>query len=75
MVPQKCYQIKIDNAQEWTYFYDEIEGFKYQEGFEYALEVVVEKTENPPADASSIRYKLIKIVSKKVSNLEINNLK
>lgn len=68
VMPQKCYYIKIDDAKEWTYFYDEIEGFQHEKGFEYILEVEQEKIENPPADGSSIRYKLIKIVSKKASH-------
>mgnify|MGYP003571502671 CR=1 FL=1 len=41
-----------------------IDGFTYEQGFEY--ELLVEKTifANPPADGGRFTYKLIKIVSK-----------
>ena len=49
---------------EWQYFYDEIEGFNYQPGFVYELNVKKETLENPPQDGSSFNYDLINIVSK-----------
>ncbi len=50
----------------WEYFYfvDSIEGFKYETGFIYALEVKKTEIENPPADGSSVRYELVRIISK-----------
>ena len=41
---------------------DGIIGFSYVEGNEYCLEVEKTHLVNPPADASNIRYRLIKIV-------------
>lgn len=52
-------------SEEWTYFYDEIEGFQYEEGYVYELKVRVEDVEDPPADGSSLRYILVEILSKK----------
>jgi hypothetical protein len=46
------------------YFYDSIEGFTYEPGFVYGLIVKKTEVQNPPADGSSIRYELVKIVSK-----------
>lgn len=53
-------------TENWEYFYyvDSIEGFNYEPGFVYALEIKKTKVENPPADGSSIRYELVRIVSK-----------
>ncbi len=48
------------------YFYDSIDGFTYEPGFVYGLEVKKTEVENPPADGSSIRYELVRIVSKEV---------
>ncbi|NER13664.1 DUF4377 domain-containing protein [Leptobacterium flavescens] len=67
-VEQMCYEIQeTENlGTDWSFFYDPIEGFDnlYEEGFIYRI--VVERTEvhNPPQDASSARYKLVRIISK-----------
>lgn len=61
----ECMQIKWTKDQpEWEYFYGQIEGFNFEKGYEYELIVREEKVENPPADASSVKYILVKEVSK-----------
>ncbi|MNC83485.1 hypothetical protein D3C75_1374700 [compost metagenome] len=45
-------------------FYQQIEGFTFEPGFRYQLEVRTEQLTDVPADASSVRYQLIKVVSK-----------
>jgi hypothetical protein len=62
--PQKCLLYKENLADKWTYFYDTIEGFEYEEGYTYEIEVAVTKIDNPPADGSSLQYVLVKIISK-----------
>ena len=42
---------------------DGLIGFSYVEGNEYCLEVEKAHLVNPPADASNIRYTLIRIIS------------
>lgn len=64
VAPQKCLFVKKDTDTNWTFFYNQIEGFNYEEGYEYVLEVKEEKVENVPADASSLKYMLVKEVSK-----------
>ncbi len=64
VAPQKCLLIKEEGDSSWTYFYDGIEGFSYEAGYEYVLQVREEAVENPPADGSSIRTILIKQISK-----------
>lgn len=64
VAPMKCLQIKEKATDTWQNFYSSIEGFTYEPGFEYELKVRTEKLENVPADGSSVRYVLVKEVSK-----------
>lgn len=64
VAPMKCLQVKENASDSWTNFYTNIEGFTYEPGYEYVLKVKTEKIENPPADGSSIRYTLVKQISK-----------
>ncbi|WP_276967958.1 DUF4377 domain-containing protein [Chryseobacterium sp.] len=62
----RCMQVKWSEDQKyWGYFYDHIEGFNYQEGYEYELVIKEEKVEDPQADASSVKITLVKELSKK----------
>ena len=76
--PMKCMLIQKGNeavAGEWQNFYTQIEGFDYRPGFIYKLLVKEEKIQNPPADASSIKYSLIKVIEKKADlKLNINDI-
>lgn len=60
--PQKCMLIKENPDSDWQMFYDKIEGFDYQEGIQYKIQVMITDVENPPADSSSLKYTLIKIL-------------
>lgn len=62
--PQSCMLVKENPDEEWTYFYDQIEGFEYEEGYTYELLVDIIPVENPAEDASSLRYELKNIISK-----------
>lgn len=64
VMPQKCYLIKQEGQQDWNFFYDSIEGFSYTPGYEYTIEVKVDTIANPAADRSSLKYTLIKELSK-----------
>jgi len=65
VVPRKCLQVKTDMHQDdWHYFYNQIEGFSYEEGYRYKLRVKVTKLKNPPADASQLHYQLLKVIDK-----------
>lgn len=63
VAPQTCYQYKEAADSDWLLFYDEIAGFEWQPGFTYELRVAVQTLENPPADASALRYELVEVVS------------
>jgi len=64
VAPQKCLLVRQDPGDEWSMYYDQIQGFEYEPGFQYELRITEEKVENPPADASSIRWTLQEVVSK-----------
>ena len=63
LAPQKCYLVKDDPNGEWEYFYDQIGGFQWEAGYNYELRVRITPVENPPADASSVTYELIELIS------------
>lgn len=62
--PQECLQVKQADSERFELFYDAIEGFDYQPGYEYRIEVSITPVANPPADASSRHYRLVKVISK-----------
>lgn len=47
----------------WNRLYNGIAGFNYVPGKIYNLSVKVEKINNPPADASSLKYTLLEVKS------------
>lgn len=62
--PQKCLRVRRENTQEWTNFFDPIEGFVHEDGVRYVLEVERQSVPNPPADGSSFRYRLIRVLER-----------
>jgi hypothetical protein len=57
--------VKEDNENYWAKMsLNEIEGFQYEAGYEYRLKALKKHLANPPADASDVTYKLLKILSK-----------
>lgn len=74
--PMKCLLVQKESElkeDKWTNFYDQIEGFSYVPGYIYQLKIAVEDKDPKtiPADASSKKYKLIKILSK-TADLKLN---
>jgi heat shock protein HslJ len=63
----ECYLVqqgsKID-SDDWEYFYEQIEGFVYEPGFVYKISVAKETIVNPPIDSPSVKYSLIRELSK-----------
>lgn len=41
-----------------------IEGFDYEEGYEYKLKVSISSRKNPPANGPTVQYNLIELISK-----------
>lgn len=67
IILQQCYLIQENDnigGDNWQLFYDLIEGFDYVSGYIYDLDVTINKVDDPPANASSLKYTLNKIISK-----------
>ena len=62
VAPMMCLQVAESEDGDYQLFYDTIEGFDYQEGTLYVIDVSITEVENPPADASSVQYTLVEIV-------------
>ena len=57
-----CLQVRAPGEDAWRRFYDPIEGFDWEEGVRYTLEVARRDVPDPPADASSYAWRLLRIV-------------
>ncbi len=74
VAPMQCMQVKRSADAGWEFFYDQIEGFTFEPGFEYELRVKEIVVENPPADGSSLRYELVAVVNKTAVSQPTDNL-
>lgn len=59
-----CLLVKGLHEVDYTYLYDTPDGFVYEWGYVYRIIVEEKVVANPPADGSSIRRTLRKVVSK-----------
>ena len=75
VVKGECLQVKEGKSKKWTVFHGSIEGFDYVPGYKYKLKVEKSKIKGKvPADASSYKYKLKKVVKKeKVFDVSLVN--
>ena len=63
VAPQKCMQVAYEEGGAPEFFYSSIEGFEYVEGTSYVIDVEITEDPNPPADASSLNYTLVEVIS------------
>lgn len=61
--PIACLQVKEKPAEPYSLFYAPIEGFKYEAGYAYKLEVIKTQRADPQAE-TAYRYYLVRVVSK-----------
>ena len=61
------------SAAKWENFYAPIEGFSFEEGYLKKIEVREEQLQNVPADASSIKYTLIKELERQLDYHSVLN--
>lgn len=66
---QRCLQIQRGETMQpdgWESFYSSIQGFEFEEGYQYQLVVREDSlpAEQVPADASSIQYTLVRVLNK-----------
>ncbi|RDI41532.1 DUF4377 domain-containing protein [Nocardia mexicana] len=62
VAPQTCLQVRRDPNAPWELFYDRIEGFDHQPGYRYHLQVEKRPVLDPPADASTVSWRLVRVV-------------
>lgn len=60
---QSCMLVKEDPGGEYTFFYDQIEGFDYQEGYEYELRIREEIIDSSTEGGQSVKWVLIEVVN------------
>ncbi len=66
---QWCLLVKSNQAQQ-QYFHGEIKGFKYEWGYRYTILAEKIRQLNAPADATTLDYRLIKVLHKeKISSI------
>lgn len=60
----KCMMVKNSPEKNWEYFYDEIEGFSHEQGFEYQLLIEIVDIPDGLVNASNFKYVLRRMISK-----------
>ncbi|WP_175910382.1 DUF4377 domain-containing protein [Burkholderia metallica] len=68
VAPMECLQVRSSPNEPWSLWYAGIEGFAYQPGYLYTLEVDEYRVAQPPADGSSIRWVLKRVVERRPAN-------
>ncbi|AOK55340.1 hypothetical protein WT15_08270 [Burkholderia stagnalis] len=64
VAPMECLQVRDHPDGAWSLWYAGIEGFDFKPGFRYELQIDEYKVAQPPADGSSIRWVLKRVVSR-----------
>lgn len=64
VAPMHCLQYRKVGDTAWLNHYSGIVGFDYQPDYRYVLEIKQTPVSNPPADASSLRWELVRIIEK-----------
>ena len=64
-VEQDCYLEYNEDSERWEFFYESIQGFDFELGFVYTLEVRLEDRGTEIQDVGRYAYHLITVVEKK----------
>lgn len=62
--PTECLLVRPTPTADWEYFTNTIDGFVWEPGFSYRIRVIIREIENPPADGSSLEYRLVQVLEK-----------
>lgn len=62
-IPTLSLLVRYPGETRWRHFSETIEGFSYELGCEYIIDVEVIPVKDPPMDASAEKYRLKEIVS------------
>ena len=58
-----CFLAQKEGSNEWTYFYDRIQGFDYKWGTDYEILVQIQDTGEGLADVTAPRYSLLEVIT------------
>lgn len=61
IIPMKCMQVR-EPGQNWGNFFEAIQGFTFKPDYSYKILVYLNKVQNPPADSSSLKYSLVRLL-------------
>jgi len=62
VAPQQCMEIATAEDGPYEFFYDSIDGYTHTEGKAAVIDVTIEDVHDAPADASSLRYTLARVI-------------
>jgi hypothetical protein len=63
--PRECMQVRARPDLPWELFYDTIDGFTYEPGYQYELRVARRTIPNPPQDVTGLAWRLLAVLQKK----------
>lgn len=63
--------VKKNGNPVWERCSSTIENFDYEEGYEYLADIKVTTVTNPPQDGSSLKYSLLRIISKEPKESDV----
>jgi hypothetical protein len=64
IIETQCLQVREFGSDDWQHFYGEIEGFDWEEGYVYRLQVLRAPVSELFADGPAFRYVLVRVLSK-----------
>ncbi|HEX3159403.1 MAG TPA: DUF4377 domain-containing protein [Gemmatimonadaceae bacterium] len=64
VAPRECMQVRERPDLPWELFYDTIDGFTYEPGYQYQLRVARRTVPNPPQDVTGLAWRLLAVVEK-----------
>ena len=66
LIPAECLQGRESLDAPWEGLHDSISGFDWEYGYLYRIRVAIREIDDPPADGSSLEYRLVRVLEKKV---------
>lgn len=63
-IEQDCYLEYNEDSAQWEFFYESIQGFDFEPGFIYTLEVRLEDRGTEIQDVGRYAYHLVKVIEK-----------
>ena len=68
--PQECYLEYNEESERWHFFYDGIDGFEYEPGYIYTLEVSLHEYAGDIQDVGKYAYRLVQVLSKEEASVD-----